>query len=90
MPTVRHPRDREDVAGHPPAAVTVRGRSYDVARDDDTATVDLPTDADVRALASAYDLAADALRVAETCDVVKADGDVCGRDLPCPYHTDDA
>jgi len=23
---------------------------------------------------------------AETCDVVKADGDVCGRDKPCPYH----
>lgn len=26
---------------------------------------------------------------AETCDVVKTDGEVCGRDLPCPYHTDD-
>lgn len=24
-----------------------------------------------------------------TCDVVKADGEVCGRDLPCPYHSDD-
>lgn len=23
---------------------------------------------------------------AETCEVVKADGDVCGRELPCPYH----
>lgn len=22
-----------------------------------------------------------------TCDTVKADGDVCGRELPCPYHT---
>jgi len=21
-----------------------------------------------------------------TCDVVKGDGDVCGRDRPCPYH----
>jgi hypothetical protein len=24
----------------------------------------------------------------ETCDVVKSDGEVCGRDLPCPYHSD--
>lgn len=23
-----------------------------------------------------------------TCQVVKADGDVCGRDLPCPYHSE--
>jgi len=22
----------------------------------------------------------------ETCDVVKGDGDVCGRERPCPYH----
>jgi len=21
-----------------------------------------------------------------TCDVVKQDGDICGRDRPCPYH----
>ena len=26
----------------------------------------------------------------ETCDeVVERTGDVCGRDLPCPYHSDD-
>jgi hypothetical protein len=24
----------------------------------------------------------------DTCDVVKADDEVCGRDLPCPYHSD--
>lgn len=24
----------------------------------------------------------------ETCDTVKNDGEVCGRELPCPYHTD--
>lgn len=23
-----------------------------------------------------------------TCDVVKADDEVCGRELPCPYHSD--
>jgi len=26
--------------------------------------------------------------VVETCDIVKSDGDVCGRELPCPYHSD--
>ena len=25
---------------------------------------------------------------AGTCEVVKSDGDVCGRDLPCQYHPD--
>jgi hypothetical protein len=23
---------------------------------------------------------------AETCETVKSDGEVCGRDLPCQYH----
>lgn len=26
---------------------------------------------------------------AETCTEVKSDGEVCGRELPCPYHSDD-
>ena len=26
---------------------------------------------------------------ADTCDAVKSDGEVCGRKLPCSYHTDD-
>lgn len=26
---------------------------------------------------------------AETCDTVKSDGEVCGRELPCPYHSDE-
>jgi hypothetical protein len=25
----------------------------------------------------------------DTCEVMKSDGDVCGRDLPCPYHSDE-
>lgn len=25
----------------------------------------------------------------ETCEVVKSDGEVCGRELPCAYHTED-
>jgi len=24
----------------------------------------------------------------KTCETVKGDGDVCGRELPCPYHSD--
>ena len=24
-----------------------------------------------------------------TCDTVKSDGEVCGRELPCSYHSDD-
>lgn len=24
----------------------------------------------------------------DTCETVKSDGDVCGRELPCPYHSD--
>ena len=24
-----------------------------------------------------------------TCDAVKTDGEVCGRELPCPYHSDE-
>lgn len=54
MPTVRHPRDRDDVAGHPPAGVTVRGASYSVARDGDHATVEVPDEQHAEALAAAY------------------------------------
>lgn len=25
----------------------------------------------------------------ETCQTVKSDGEVCGRELPCQYHTED-
>lgn len=47
---------------------------------------------DVQPIAAAFDTTTEALRVAdesETCEVVKADGDVCGRELPCPYHSDE-
>jgi len=27
--------------------------------------------------------------VVETCDTVKSDGDRCGRELPCPYHSEE-
>lgn len=38
--------------------------------------------------ANGYD--PDAVRVTETCDeIVESTGDVCGRDLPCRYHSED-
>jgi len=82
MPTVRHPRALDDVAGHPAAAVTVRGESYPIK----DGQVTLPDERDVRALADAHGVDADDLRLTETCDVVKSDDEVCGRDRPCPYH----
>lgn len=54
---------------------------------DDDGTFEAPeTWAD--AFADRHDTTLDDLRVTETCEVVKQDGAVCGRDLPCPYHSD--
>jgi len=39
--------------------------------------------------AAANDCAPADLLVAESCDVVKSDGEVCGRELPCRYHSGD-
>lgn len=39
--------------------------------------------------AAANDCEPESLIVSETCDVEKADGEICGRDLPCPYHSDE-
>lgn len=92
MPDAVHPRGFEDVAGHAPARVTLPSGSYSVDRGGDDPTIRDVTDADVRALADAYDVAAARVRAgddtAETCDTVKADGEVCGRELPCPYHSE--
>ena len=88
MPTVRHPQSFDDVAGQPKAAVTINGETYPIDRDDSPATVDVPTDDAVRVLANAYGLDADALRLTETCEAVKNDGDVCGRELPCRFHSE--
>jgi hypothetical protein len=82
MPTVQHPRTLDAVDGHPPARVTVGGSTYAV----NDGTVDLPDDTAVRELARAYDLSPGDIRTGGTCDVVKSDGDVCGRERPCPYH----
>jgi len=82
MPTVRHPRALDNVAGHPAARVTVRGESYPI----EDGQVTLPDERDVRALAEAHGVDASDLRTTETCDVVKNDGEVCGESLPCRWH----
>jgi hypothetical protein len=53
MVTVRHPRVRDDVAGHLPGAVTIDGTNYDVA---DDGSVEVPSDYEADRLASAYGL----------------------------------
>lgn len=84
MPRYRHPRADD---GHPPAQIHVsRGHKAAVA-DDGTFEAPAPV-----AEAIARDHGVDVSEMAvgddtETCDVVKQDGDVCGRDLPCPYHS---
>jgi len=87
VPEYRHPRARDDVAGHPPASVTLPTGNVAVT----DGTFEASAEAAGR-IAAAYDLSLAALRVgdtdatADTCETVKADGDVCGRELPCPYH----
>jgi hypothetical protein len=83
MSEYRHPRALDDVAGHPPAQVHLAGAH--VAVTGGTFEADART---VEGLAAAYDVDVARLRVSETCDAVKSDGEVCGRELPCPYHDD--
>lgn len=84
---VRHPA-AGDSDGVPPTQVDVAGAKRPV---DDDGVVTAPPDV-ARRLAAAwadrFDVDADDL-LAETCDAVKSDGEVCGRDLPCPYHSED-
>ena len=83
MPTYRHPCAVDDGLPTPPQAVTVGGETVPVA--DGAFEAD---EAAVRPLADAYGMDVADLRTdAETCDEVKTDGDVCGRELPCPYHS---
>lgn len=70
-----------------------------VQRDDDGQYVDVDGERAARAVADAYDGAnivsdadgdsADAAASEGTCDTVMNSGEVCGRGLPCPYHTED-
>jgi hypothetical protein len=94
MPRIRVPEDFEGdhilVAGrkdyhYPEADVQVdadHARTLQIRADDDGRYCGPPeqhADA-VRAFLGVDD--------AETCDVVKSDGEVCGRELPCPYHSE--
>lgn len=82
---VTHPHADRNAS---PAAVTVGTTTYPVASD---GTIECPPEdaADVAdVLADAYDVDAAALLDTATCDAVKSDGDICGRELPCPYHSE--
>lgn len=46
-----------------------------------------PDDADADEAAEAGD--SETEDAAETCSAVKQDGEVCGRDLPCQYHSEE-
>lgn len=100
MPEYRHPREVDGAAGIPPAAVSLRGETVPVDRDGDgPATFTSDDVAAVRALAESYGVEVQTIAVGEdgdsaqsdgddsgTCTAVKSDGEVCGRELPCPYH----
>jgi hypothetical protein len=83
---VTHPRADD---GAVPSRATVDGTDYRIKE----GVVDAP-EADAQALADAWadrfgadadDLLDDST---ETCDAIKNDDEVCGRELPCPYHSD--
>lgn len=89
---VHHPVALAD-EGVVDATVDVNGASVPVA---DDGTFDVPDDATgwLDRWADGYghdadELLADAVSETDTCQVEKNDGDVCGRDLPCPYHSED-
>jgi len=88
MPEYRHPRTLDGVDGHPPARVNApRGNPGYVVSD---GTFEAPERVG-RELADAYGVDVSAMRVGdetETCETVKSDGEVCGRELPCRFHSD--
>jgi hypothetical protein len=82
---VTHPRAGDAPL---PSVATVAGTDYRI----EDGVVDAPETA-AQALADAwaerFDADPDDLIVAETCDAVKADGEVCGRPKPCRYHDEE-
>lgn len=88
MPRYQHPRVDPDADGAPGFSVSLGGATVPL---NDDGTFETDDTAAVAALARSYGTDADSIRVDEppgTCDVVKTDGEVCGRELPCPYHSD--
>lgn len=78
---VRHPDGSDDY-------VAVDGTLVSVATD---GTFEVPEDADgwLQRWCDANDYDSEAVRVTATCETVKTDGEVCGRELPCPYHSEE-
>jgi hypothetical protein len=82
---LQHPYAVRDTT--PPSVVTVDGDDYRV----EGGTLTVPETVGEQLLTAwgaRFDIDTGRLRVAETCTVEKNDGEVCGRDLPCPYHSD--
>lgn len=88
--TVTHPVALRDGRSHP-GAYTYGSTTYAI---DSDGVIDCPADLEAEiaeALADRYDTDAETLLEGETetCEVVKNDDEVCGRELPCPYHSED-
>lgn len=84
MARYKHPRN---LGVDDPAQFAVDLDGEHVALDPDGCFESADEDA-VETLARAHDVSVSELRVDETCEVVKNDGDVCGRDLPCRFHSE--
>jgi hypothetical protein len=78
---IRHPRDA-------PVAIDVDGET--VTPDDDGHYNIGDRRGWLDRYAAANDCDPDDLIVdaTPTCDTIKTDGEVCGRELPCPYHSE--
>lgn len=74
---------------HPPPVIAVDGTDVPV---DGAGRFDVPVDQAewLAELADTYGVALHAIREGGpgVCEAVKDDGEVCGRDLPCQYHSD--
>lgn len=96
MPTVLHPRALAETDGTCPHRVVVGGQRYSI--DTETGLVDLDSEQQAQELAAAHGVDRAAIEPdggrgesggsgeSDTCEAVKNDGEVCGRDRPCPYH----
>jgi len=77
---IRHPRD----AG---IAIDVNGETVTPNKDGHYNIGD--NKAWLEDYAAAHGCSVDDLVVTKTCDAIKSDGEVCGRELPCGYHSED-
>jgi hypothetical protein len=83
----RDPRADAEADGYADDYVEVQG---DLVAVDDAGEFTHPaiTEAWARDYADRQGVDYERVVVDDTCEVVKSDGEVCGRDLPCPYHDD--